>query len=165
MKSILLVRHAKSDWEGRNLSDFERPLNARGHRDAPMMATRLMKSKILPQKIVSSPAVRAWTTAGYFAEAWGIDRQSIQPCPAIYEASVNTLLETVNAFDNQYDLVALFGHNPGITMLTTALSGREIGNMPTCAVALIGFPFHDWREISFNTGDLRLFDFPKNTLL
>ncbi|MBC7913981.1 MAG: histidine phosphatase family protein, partial [Pyrinomonadaceae bacterium] len=105
MKQLLIVRHAKSDWNTDASSDFDRPLNKRGARDAPEMAERLLKKHIIPQLIVSSPALRALTTAKYFADVFNIDKKLIQTEPSIYEASATTLLSVVNKLDNRFNLV------------------------------------------------------------
>jgi len=162
MKKLLLVRHAKSDWNDPKLSDFDRPLNDRGHKNAPEMAERLLKKHIVPELIVSSPAKRAFTTAKYFAKTFGIDKSEIEKNEGIYEASVNDLLKIINDFDNSKNFIALFGHNPGITTLAVGLSGAYITNIPTCGLILIEFPFDDWRMISFDTGAKLLYDYPKN---
>jgi len=162
MKKLLLVRHAKSDWNDIKLSDFDRPLNDRGQKAAPEMADRLLKKNIIPDHIVSSPAKRAITTAKYFAKAFEIDKSSIEQIEAIYEAEANTLLKVINQLDNKNSFVALFGHNPGITNCAVSLCGTYIGNMPTCALILIEFPFEDWQMISFGTGNKIMYDFPKS---
>ena len=162
MKKLLLVRHAKSDWDNIKLSDFDRPLNERGKRNAPEMAKRLIKKDIIPQHIVSSPAKRAYSTAKYFAEAFGFEKKDIQKEEDIYEASADTLLKTINKFDNKYDFIAMFGHNPGITTLTVGLCGAHVFNIPTCGMVLIEFPFEDWAMVSYGTGDQKMYDYPKN---
>lgn len=162
MKQLLLIRHAKSDWNDPTLADFDRPLNDRGCRDAPVMAERLAREHITPQAIVTSPALRAITTANHFADRFGIDKQLIKTELAIYEASTANLLSVVNNFDNQYDFVALFGHNPGLTNFVISLCDTDVYDIPTCGMVLIQFPFDDWRMISKNTGEQLLYDFPKN---
>ena len=162
MKKLLLVRHAKSDWNDLKLSDFDRPLNDRGHKNAPEMAERLLRKHIIPEHIVSSPAKRAFTTAKYFAKAFGIEKSLIEKNEGIYEASSDDLLKIINDFDNSKNFIALFGHNPGITSLADSLSGAYIGNIPTCGLVLIEFPFEDWRMISYDTGKKLLYDYPKN---
>ncbi len=164
MKQLIMVRHAKSDWGDFNLKDFDRPLNARGHKNAPEMAKRLVDKKLAPHLIVSSPALRALTTAKYFAAAWQIKPELIKTELSIYEAPIKNLLKVVSDLDNQHDKVALFGHNPGLTDLLHYLTGEYIGNMPTCSVAVIEFPFDDWKMISGSTGNLVLFDYPKSGL-
>ncbi len=162
MKKLLLVRHAKSDWSTPGQKDFDRPLNNRGNKNAPEMAKRLVKKGIIPQQIVSSPAKRALTTAGYFAEAFNFKKSDIQQEKAIYEANTTALLQVINKLDNDYDFIALFGHNPGFTDLANFLSHADIYNIPTCGMVLIEFPFDQWEMISSGTGEKLFFDFPKN---
>lgn len=160
-KQLILIRHAKSDWGNVDLTDFNRPLNKRGLQNAPEMADRLVKQQIVPDLIVSSPAVRALTTAKYFAEAWHIEHSAIQEEGAIYEANVRSLLAVINHLNNDFQKVALFGHNPGLTDLVSYLDGH-MNNMPTCGVVVLSFPFDNWNEISADTGKILLFDYPKN---
>lgn len=161
-KQLLLIRHAKSDWGSASLTDFNRPLNRRGNSNAPEMAERMVKQRIVPQLIVSSPAVRALTTARYFAKTWHITNEDIVEEKAIYEANVKTLLGVVNHLPQQFEQIALFGHNPGLTDLANYLSNGHIYNMPTCSIVIIEFPFENWEEISSDTGKVMLFDYPKN---
>ena len=162
MKQLLLIRHAKSDWNNLALDDFDRPLNKRGNRDAPEMAERLLAGHMVPQLLVSSPALRALSTARHFAEVFNISDLDILTEQKIYEASVETLLQLINKFDNRNNFIALFGHNPGITNLVAYLCDANIYDMPTCALSLIEFPLEDWAQISANTGDQTFYDFPKN---
>lgn len=161
-KQLLLIRHAKSDWGSASLTDFNRPLNRRGNTNAPEMAERMVKQRIVPQLIVSSPAVRALTTAQYFAKTWHIANEDIVTEKAIYEANVKTLLGVINHLPDQFEQIALFGHNPGLTDLANYLSNGHIYNMPTCSIVIIEFPFDSWNEISSDTGKVVLFDYPKN---
>lgn len=162
MKQLLLVRHGKSEWGNSHLSDFNRPLNARGHRNAPEMATRILEKKEVPQLLVSSPALRAITTATHFAQTWGIPANQILQVPSIYEANTTALLKVVNGLDNQYDHIAIFGHNPGFTDFANYLSNANIYNIPTCGTVIMEFPTENWAEISHHSGKLLTFDFPKN---
>ncbi len=162
MKQLLLIRHAKSDWGNAELSDFERPLNKRGKENAPQMAERLLRRGIVPQEIISSPAVRAISTAKIFAGTWGISKKEIKEEQAIYEAPVSTLIKVINRFDNTSNFTVLFGHNPGLTMLAVELCDCDIYNIPTCGVVLMEFALHDWKMVTAGTGSLKLFDYPKN---
>lgn len=161
-KRILLVRHAKSDWADMNLSDFNRPLNARGLRNSVEIAQRIEMQKLIPQKLVSSPALRAITTCQLMAKNWGKDVEDIEQESTIYEANVQSLLKLVNGFDDNDDYIALFGHNNGITDFAFYLTDADLFNIPTCGIALIEFPFDSWKMVSKNTGDLLMYDFPKN---
>jgi phosphohistidine phosphatase len=160
-KQLIIIRHAKSDWGNSSLRDFDRPLNKRGKTNAPEMAQRLVDRQIRPDAIVSSPALRAITTAKLFAEAWGIPPESIQKEPSGYEASARTLLSIVNMFDNAHEQVAMFGHNPGLTDLVNYLGGH-LDNLPTCGVVIIEFPFDEWQLVSFSTGKIVYYDYPKS---
>jgi phosphohistidine phosphatase len=128
------------------------------------MVSRLVEKSIKPDAIVSSPALRAFATAKYFAAGWQLPAEQLNTNANIYEASVKSLLKVINDFDAEFDKVALFGHNPGLTDLLNYLTGEYISNMPTCSIAIIEFPFDDWKLISSGTGNLVLFDYPKSGL-
>lgn len=162
MKHLLLVRHGKSDWANHHISDFERPLNARGLRNAPEMAGRILSKNQVPELIISSSALRALTTARHFAQVWDKPVEQIKQERAIYEANVKTLLQVVNQLDNKYQRVAMFGHNPGFTDFANYLADADIHNIPTCGTVLIEFPVDDWAQVSHHTGSLLKFDYPKS---
>ncbi len=159
MKKLMLVRHAKSDWDNILLSDFDRTLNPRGVQSAPEMAKRLLKKDIIPQYILSSPAVRAKTTAKIFAETLKLAEPAYNQ--SIYEASYSTLRTIINGLPDAYNFVALFGHNPGLSQLLYNLTG-EVYDMPTCSVAIISFEFDSWEMVTKDTGTLAYYDYPKN---
>jgi phosphohistidine phosphatase len=153
-KDLFLIRHAKSDWSF-DLRDFDRPLNARGFRDAPIMAERLQIYYPKPIHLISSTAKRAITTAQLFAENRKISLADIQLAPEIYEATKDKLLELINNFPDAHQQIAVFGHNPGISDLINYLTSEGIMDVPTCAWAHIHFAHADhWSEISGGTGHL-----------
>jgi len=160
MKNLFLIRHAKSDWDDIGLKDFDRPLNKRGHRNAPFMAGMLHQRIDRIDLVVSSPANRAITTASYFAREFGIHIESIKQELKIYEAPLYSLLEVVNDLDNNINSVLMFGHNPGFSHFLAYLTG-EISHMPTCSIAQIQFDLEDWKLVSANTGRLIDLDYPK----
>ena len=162
MKQLFIIRHAKSDWGDFKIRDYDRPLSERGHKNAPEMAQRFLQKDLTPELIVSSPALRAITTAKYFASGWNIEPTLIKTNEAIYEANTKTLLGVINGLDNNFQKIALFGHNPGLTDLLNYLTNDFQASMPTCSVGLIEFPFDDWKLISEHTGDLVVFDYPKS---
>jgi len=164
-KSLLLIRHAKSDWADLMLSDFKRTLNHRGDVNAPEMAKRLVKRQLFPQQLISSPAIRAISTAKHFATELNIKPSDIIQEPEIYDALTQSLLSVVNNLDENSDFTALIGHNPALTGLVNYLCDQTIFNIPTCGMALIKFPFEKWKMVSKGTGDLIFFDFPKNDKL
>ncbi len=160
-RELTLVRHAKSSWNDSSLSDFERPLNNRGFKDAPKMGKRLQNAHGRVDIILSSPAKRAITTAELIANKLDFNLQNIQLREEIYEANVNTLLLLISSLDNQYSKVMLIGHNPGFTMLCNYLCNANIDNMPTCSIVNIRFDTDSWNEVSEYSGELISFDYPK----
>jgi len=134
MKILYLVRHAKSSWNHPELSDIERPLNKRGKRDAPFIGNLLKEKSVKPDILISSPAVRARKTASVIAEIIGYPKSKIFIDENIYEASSTELINIIHGFDDKYDSVMMFGHNPGLTMVNNYLTDSFIDNIPTCAV-------------------------------
>lgn len=162
MKTLYLVRHAKSDKTITGISDFERPLNDRGQKDAPVMAKILSKKVNSPDLIISSPAVRALTTAELFAPALNYDIAAIKRCEEIYEAGVSTLLKIINEIEDQHNCVIMFGHNPGLTDLFNYLTDNDLINLPTSGIVKIDFDLDSWREVSHGIGASTYIDYPKN---
>lgn len=162
-RTLILIRHGKSDWANAQLSDFDRPLNARGDKNAPEMAARMLTKKQIPELILSSPALRAASTAKHFTKVWKKNPEEIQFEADIYEANTTNLLNIVNSVNNDYNKVALFGHNPGLTDFANYLSDGNIYNIPTSGVVFIEFDTNSWSEISYHTGRLIDFDYPKRT--
>jgi len=160
-KRLVLIRHGKSDWADHGIKDFDRPLNHRGNKNAPEMAERMVRKNLVPELIVSSPAKRAFSTAKHFSEVWEMPFENIRQEMAIYEANVTALLKVVNGLSNDVNLIALFGHNPGLTDLVNELADAHIYNLPTAGIVVIDFPFEDWSMVSRHTGSLFLFDCPK----
>jgi len=163
VRRLTLVRHAKSDWSDRALDDFDRPLNARGERDAPDMAARLVAARLAPTLMISSPARRALTTARVFAEAFGYPRSRLRQAEEAYLASPGELLEVVRRRGGTSRHVMLFGHNPGISQLGAWLTGDDsLGDVPTCAVASLVVTLRNWRELEFGAARRDFYDFPKS---
>ena len=137
--TLVLVRHAKSDWGDPHLDDHDRPLNDRGRRDAPRMARRLAETGFRPDALVSSTAVRARTTAEAFAEELGA---AVTLDPELYGAPARALLAAAAATGVRSVLVV--AHDPGMSVLAAQLSGDGIAHMPTCAVATFRWDDGDW---------------------
>jgi phosphohistidine phosphatase len=157
MKKLLLVRHAKATHES-GYADFDRPLKESGKEDAKMMAQIIKGQSIIPQFIITSPALRTQTTAVIFANqlqlaAPGTDKR-------IYEASEQTWVRVINDLPNEHDFIAVVGHNPGISQALYYLTG-QVRDLPTCAVALINFDNDEWQSITEEDGHLAFFDSPK----
>jgi len=156
MTALILVRHAKSDWGSPALDDHDRPLNARGLRDAPRQAARLAEAGVRPELILSSTALRARTTAGFFAEALGLEPELREE---LYGAPAGTLLAT--AADSGLRSVMVVAHDPGMTVLADRLSDGGIGHMPTCAVATFTWTTDDWEVATAVDPDSWAFDAPR----
>ena len=164
MKILYLIRHAKSSWNEPGLSDFERPLNSRGKHDAPFMGKLLKEKHVLPDKIISSSAVRAFTTARTMAAEINYPVEKIETTDKIYEASASEILNVIQSVDNEVTTLMLFGHNPGFTSLSNYLSDRQVDNIPTCGISRIEFDVDSWTEVNINQGKLTAFEFPKKYL-
>ena len=154
MKKVYLVRHAKSSWENPSLRDIERPLNSRGLRDAPFMASLLKGHGVIPDRIISSPANRAFTTATYFAKESGIGDDEIDVRHDVYEAFPQTILSIIRSLDKSVSTVLLFGHNPTFTSLANMFTDDYIPNVPTCGIVEITTQTTDWSLFNENTARL-----------
>lgn len=167
MKTLYVIRHAKSSWADPDLIDLERPLNKRGLRDAPFMAKLLNGKGVHIDKLISSPAKRAHETAIHFAKQWKIPADQILLDRQIYEGTPARLLEKVQELNNDWETVFLFGHNPTLTSFINLFAGDYLANLPTCGVAHLEADVDDWRKVdSSNTRLVELHYprqfFPKN---
>lgn len=164
MRTLYLIRHAKSSWDNPGLRDFNRPLNDRGQRDAPLMATLIAKMDIKPDLLVSSPARRAITTAQFFADALSIADDEVVRNQDIYEAYPQEILRLISELPELAEIVFLFGHNPTFTEVANRFTDDFIENIPTCGVVRIESPAESWR--SFYEGNARVTAkyFPKEVL-
>jgi len=161
---LLICRHAKSSWEGEVRSDIDRPLNKRGHRDAPEMGQRLKRRQFQPDLIVTSPAVRARTTAESIAAQLGYPLAEVRINPDQYAATVPSLLAQLRLIEPQYTRVMIVGHNPEFTALANVLGGLAIDNLPTCAMVALALPLSSWDQLAPGCGTLVFYDFPKNSV-
>lgn len=148
MKTLVLVRHAKSSWDDASLPDRDRPLNSRGKRDAPKMGRRLADLVGTPDLIVSSPATRALATARIIAELVDYPVDGIREDERIYQAGPTEILDVIRGLEDERVRVFLFGHNPGLTELVNELSEPAIDNVPTCGVVEFGLSTERWADVS-----------------
>ena len=162
MKILTLVRHAKSSWADSKISDRERPLNKRGEHDAPMMGKRIVAAGIRPSLILSSPAVRAWTTAKILAQEIGYPREFLQRENSLYLASLDNIIDVLIAQDTEFNSIMVVGHNPGLTTFANYLLPGLTSNLPTAGVVSIGFEQDDWNLHSVPKTELLTYDYPKN---
>ena len=162
-KTLLLIRHAKSSWDNPILSDFERPLNDRGKKDAPDMAIRLAERKITIDAFVSSPAKRAKQTSRLFAKEFDVKKKKIVFEPRLYEAGEENFYEAIQNLKNKWNTVAIVSHNPGITSFANSLTGHRVDDMPTSAVFAIKIDTNNWEDFREAAKEFWFFDFPKAT--
>jgi phosphohistidine phosphatase len=161
MKTLMLVRHAKSSWKERGLPDHERPLNKRGRRDAPMMGERLAQRGVEVDLIVSSSATRAVATAEAMAEALDYAWDEIVVDERLYEAYAEETLEVIEEQDEWVDHLMLIGQNPGLTVLVNYLSSHYLENVPTCGVVELRYDIERWAEVGDAEPVEVDFDYPK----
>ena len=160
MKTLYLVRHAKSSRDDPSLSDRDRPLDERGKQDAPKMGQRLAKRHVKPDLLLSSPAVRALTTAQLIAEEVGYMRKDIVVDDRLYASSADELFAVIRVLDKKLNRVMLFGHNPEFTDLAHRLSS-EIIDMPTGAVVEFNFDTNAWSDVGEVKPAKVALDYPK----
>jgi len=161
MKSLYLIRHAKSSWSDPGLADHDRPLNKRGRRDVPVMAQCFASSGPVPDMIISSTARRARKTARGIGKGVGFKKHDILLLKPLYTFSGEALLTVIKSVDNTVNVLAVVGHNYGLTDCAEFLCGEELGNIPTCGIVLIEFDIDDWKDLPGGKGRLVQFDYPK----
>jgi len=161
MKKLYIVRHAKSSWSNASLSDFERPLNARGSGDAPVMGDVLKNANVLPDLIISSPAKRALTTAEIISDKIGYPKKKIEKEADLYHAGPLDIFDILNDVRNEINSLMIFGHNPGFTHLVNTISNFNLPNLPTCGFVEIELILDDWKAVSKGTGKVLNYEYPK----
>jgi phosphohistidine phosphatase len=162
MKHLYIVRHAKSSWDDLSLLDAQRPLSERGFKDAPRMAKRFKEREVAVGQMISSPAVRAFETCRIFANILGYPEKDIRLERSLYHASEDGMLEVVREISDAVNTVMVFGHNPGLTDFVNSLSKQMLVNVPTCGIAGLVFPFDRWQDVTWGTGSLEYYDYPKS---
>lgn len=161
MKRLTLIRHAKSSWKEQGLADFDRPLNDRGKRDAPLMGRRLAARGRVPDLVICSPARRAVATIKRIAREAGFPSHRIVEDERVYLAGADELHRIVKEIADSHDDVVLCGHNPGLTEFSNLISSQVIDNIPTCGVVSIAFRLDSWMDVVPGSGELLCFDYPK----
>lgn len=164
MKTLFIIRHAKSSWDASNIDDFERPLNDRGKHDAPRMGKRLKEKDIQPTLLLSSPAKRALSTAKRIAKVLKYPKDDIKTDRRLYHADEETMLTIVRELKEKQDVVMIFSHNPGLTEFVNSLMDGEldIDNVPTCGVVAFKLDLDTWKDVDWGKGKLLFFDYPKS---
>ncbi len=161
---LTLVRHAKAEPGGPGQEDWDRMLEPRGQRDAPEMARRLKQRRAKPDRILSSPAVRAITTATIMARELGVAAQKVQQDERLYLASPKDTLAVIQELGERARHLMVVGHNPGITEFADRISSeRSVDNMPTCAIYTLEFEIGAWSELEWESGIEAELDYPKRS--
>ncbi|QJB34524.1 histidine phosphatase family protein [Chitinophaga oryzae] len=163
MKTLLLIRHAKSSWNNPDMDDFDRPLNKRGKQNAPEMAQRLVSRGMVPELIIASPAKRARSTAKIMAEEWHYPKQAILLEEELYLCYASTFLKVITRIDDDFNAVAIFAHNPGITDFANYLTEEiRIDNVPTTGIFAIQADTDSWKDFDLARKKFLFFDYPRN---
>ncbi|MDQ3191372.1 MAG: histidine phosphatase family protein [Bacteroidota bacterium] len=161
MKTLFLVRHAKSSWDETSLDDIDRPLKASGVKDAYLISTFLKEKIVQPELIISSPAVRALSTAVIFAKGMNIPLTDIKLFQELYESTPGEIQKTIQKTDDEIDSLMVFGHDPSLTNLFMFLTGINLEKIPTSAVVSISLNIDHWKEIAPGKGILEYLYKPK----
>ncbi|MGZ5219507.1 MAG: SixA phosphatase family protein [Chitinophagaceae bacterium] len=162
MKSLLLVRHAKSSWADFSIKDFDRPLNERGKKDAPVMAKRLLDKDIAIDAFIASPAKRARKTAELFVKEYKGEKDKIIFFDELYLASPSAFIDVISKTGDKFNSIAVFSHNEGITDFANSLTDTKIDDMPTCSIFAIKIKAKSWSEFEEADKEFWFFDSPKN---
>lgn len=161
MKTLYLLRHAKSSWDDPDLADFDRPLNNRGLNAARFIGGLMFERGIRPERMVSSPAKRAKQTAVLVREIAELPKLEIDD--RIYEASSLSLFNLVSEFPDDTASVLIVGHNPGMEELIRLLSG-EPHSVPTAALSRVTLDVDRWSDLGLNCGTLDFIIRPKDLM-
>ena len=161
MKTLILIRHAKSSWNNPSLTDFDRPLNKRGIRDAPKVGTAIEQAGISFDRVLCSDARRTRQTLALLSQGVTIDRDVIEYLPDMYGASAHHLLSCITEQSDTDSCIALVGHNPGMEDLANNLADEHVGAMSTCNVIQIEFDCDSWSDLPGLTGNVTLIIRPR----
>lgn len=169
MKTLTLLRHAKSSWDDPAASDFDRPLNKRGQRAAWSMGRVLRERGLAFDAIVASPAARVVETVAGVASGYGAPIQA-EYDPRVYMGSAGLLLDVIRETRDGVDRLLLIGHNPGLESLALLLTKADGNGLraemadkyPTATLAEITLPAQSWRDVAPGTGSLARFIRPRD---
>jgi len=161
MKTLVMIRHAKSSWSNPLQSDFDRPLNERGKEEAPAMGKKLKELKVVPDLIISSGAKRTRQTAKKIAEATGYDPDNIKWEEKLYHCTPSVFEEVIFEIRDKVKTVFIVAHNPGITDFVNQLSPEfSIDNMHTCGIVGAHIETDEWNKFSVARHKVFLFEYP-----
>lgn len=163
MKTLYVVRHAKSSWDNLGEPDEKRPLNERGKKDAPEMAKKLKEKGTEIDVFISSPAKRARQTAKRFIQEFGGKKKDIVKDDRLYPGDIESYYEVIKDINDKRQSAAIFAHNPAITDFVNTLTEHRVDEMPTCSVFAVKSDIKSWKEFREAKKGFVLFDFPKKT--
>ncbi len=163
MKTLFLVRHAKSSWKDVSLPDALRPLSKRGRRDAPMMGRRLADRGVEVELIVTSPATRAVATAEALAEELSVPWDEVVADDRLYDADAEDILTVIEEQDEWIDSLMVIGHNPALTSLANYVGRADLDNVPTTGVVELQYDVSRWSEMASARPKEIVFDYPKKS--
>jgi len=159
MKKLYMVRHAKSSWK-HDVIDHERPLKGRGESDGKLVSGHVSENEKAPEKIISSDATRALSTAQYFKESFNILDDDFYTKHELYDFSGQNVMQVIKSLDDSYDRIMIVGHNHAFTSVANMLGNKYIDNLPTCGFVAIEFDVESWQEI--NKGKTTKTVFPRD---
>jgi len=159
MKSLILIRHAKSSWE-HDVTDRERPLKKRGNKDAVLVSKAFRMRFIEPDVVFSSPANRALSTCHIFLEQLEIDKINLKIAEDLYDFGGESVINFLKHLDERYQKVMIFGHNNAFTSICNIFGDNFIENLPTSGLAIIDFEVNSWQDIQ--NGTTRALIFPRD---
>jgi phosphohistidine phosphatase len=162
MKTLYLLRHAKSSWDYPDLSDHDRPLNTRGRHDAALMGQQMMSREICPDLVLTSTAVRALSTATLVSRELNYDLEKIHTDPNIYQSDKDGLLEIIRNVPDEIETLLFVAHNFAVSELANKLAEDSVADMPTAGIVALEFPVISWLEVMPDKGKLLFTDKPKN---
>ena len=162
MKTLFILRHAKSSWADAALADFDRPLNERGLKAASFMGELMREKKLRPNIVLSSPALRVRATAEILKKSGALAADIVFE-HRIYEASPQGLHQVIAELDDSHNSAMLVGHNPGIEGFIRFLTG-QLEPMPTAALAVINLDIDKWNAIDDGCGELEAIFRPKDEM-
>lgn len=161
VKDVCFVRHAKSSWDQAGVDDFDRKLDSRGLKDAPMMAAKMRELGLFPDLIITSGANRARTTAEFFRKEFDLDKEKFLVRNEIYEATPEKVYEVLSEAPDAAAFVFIFGHNPTFTWIANHLAGVHIDNVPTCGVVHAQAMITSWKKFKPEHAGFIGFHYPK----
>ena len=156
MKTLTLIRHAKSSWD-HDIADIDRPLSTRGFNDAKLLSNELLKHKFNPDAIFSSPANRALTTCKLFMDTLNLSSDLLTITDELYDFGGQKVANFIRKLDNGYESVLIFGHNHAFTEISNSFGDMYIDNVPTCGLVKLQFEIDSWKDISKGHTEMTLF--------